>query len=299
MQPPVRSLSALLVTLALAGCGGFPQPFAGNPGATAMRLARPAALRLTVPAPDGALLGGQGAAFWSIETARALAAEEVPAVATTTQRGDWALRLQAHLVGNTVLPSYVVLDAQGKSLGSVDAEAVPAEAWAMGDPAMIRRTAETAAPRIATMLTAIQAALRQSDPNSLLNRPARIWFTGVTGAPGDGDRTLAQQMRIKLPDNGDLVQDTIGNADFTLKGRVTLTPEPGHQQQVEIHWIVTEASTGKVAGEVAQGHDIEAGSLDQYWGEIAAVVAGEAASGVHDVISNWSGRHKSHPPPAA
>lgn len=291
----MRYLCAL-VLLPLAGCGAFPQPFAGNPGATAMRLAQPTELRLTVPIPSNSLLGAQASTFWSIQTARALAAHEIPAVATPTQPADWALRLDAQLTGATVQPRYVVLDPGGKTLGSVDGAPVPAAAWANGDPAVITASAVQAAPEIVTTLTAIQASLRQSDPHSLVNRPARIFFTGVTGAPGDGNRVLAQQVRLKLPDQGDIVQNSIGNADFILRGRVAVSTVPSGQQQVEIHWTVTEAATGKVAGDVAQGHDIDAGSLDHYWGEVASVVADEASAGVHEVITNWTGRH--HPAPA-
>ena len=60
---------------------------------------------------------------------------------------------------------------------------------------------------------------------------------------------------------------------------------------MEIHWIVTDA-TGKEAGDVAQGHDIEHGSLAHYWGDVANAVAAEAAGGVHEVITNWSGRKR-------
>jgi len=72
---------------------------------------------------------------------------------------------------------------------------------------------------------------------------------------------------------------------------VKLTQLAGHQQQIEIHWLVYDAA-GQEAGDVAQGHDIEQGSLDHLWGEVADAVTTEAAGGVHEVITNWSGRKK-------
>ena len=64
-----------------------------------------------------------------------------------------------------------------------------------------------AAPNIASLLTRIEAARRQSDPNSLLNRPARVYLVRVSGAPGDGNDSLTVQMRQKLPGQGTVGQD--------------------------------------------------------------------------------------------
>ena len=41
---------------------------------------------------------------------------------------------------------------------------------------------------------------------------------------------------------------------------------------------------------VVQLNEIPAGTLNQYWGDVAAVVAREAAGGVRDVILTQSGR---------
>jgi hypothetical protein len=98
-------------------------------------------------------------------------------------------------------------------------------------------------------------------------------------------------MRSKIPDTGDLLARKREAADFVVKGVVKLTQLAGHQQQIEIHWLVYDAA-GQEAGDVAQGHDIEQGSLDHLWGEVADAVTTEAAGGVHEVITNWSGRKK-------
>ena len=48
-----------------------------------------------------------------------------------------------------------------------------------------------------------------SDPHSLLNRPPVIYFKGVTGAPGRRQHGPgACQMTTRLPNLGDVVQDT-------------------------------------------------------------------------------------------
>jgi hypothetical protein len=129
-----------------------------------------------------------------------------------------------------------------------------------------------------------------------MNRPARIYFTGVTGAPGDGDVSLARQMAVSLPNGGNVIQNTAKDADFTLSGQVKVTHLDPRTDHVEIVWTVHNASGGE-AGKVAQLNDIPAHTLDTYWGDVAVVVAREAAGGVRQVITNNSGReHKPAPP---
>jgi hypothetical protein len=275
----------------LAACGDLPQPFAGRPGANALRLATPPPARLVVPLPGSALLPAAQANRLAHETADALVAAEVPAYVQAPVPGDWQLSITATMSGGLVQPHFAVIDADGHDKGDVAGEAVPAGAWTAGDPGVFHDAAVNAAPRLIGLLRAIDASAKQSDPNSLYNRPARIYLAGVTGAPGDGATTLMIQMRHKLPDTGDLVAKSAADADFIVRCTVKVTNLPGHQQQVEIHWIVTD-SHGKEAGDVAQGHDIEKGSLDAYWGDVAGAVAAEAAGGIHEVITNWSGRKR-------
>ena len=55
------------------------------------------------------------------------------------------------------------------------------------------------------------------------------------------------------------------------------------------------AANGDERGKVVQLNDIPAGSLDHYWGDVAVVVATEAAGGVNDVILRQSGREPGEP----
>jgi hypothetical protein len=281
--------------LALDACGDLPQPFAGHPGANAMQLSRPPPPRLTVPRPTESLLPPPDAEAWAHATTDALVAEEVPAFSTIAHPGDWVLRLTATLAGLQVTPRYSLIDPKGGDRGDVTGSPVPASLWAQAAPDALHRSAAEAAPQVLDLLRAVDATIKQSDPNSLYNRPARIYFSGVTGAPGDGNLALARDMRRRLPQTGDLLVKYAVSADFSLRGTVMMTDEPGGQQQVEIHWLVDDPN-GHLAGDVAQGHDVARGSLDKYWGDVAAVVTDEAAGGVHDVITNYSGRRRPPPP---
>jgi hypothetical protein len=282
---------ALVPALALAGCGDLPQPFAGRPGATAQRLSIPPPVRLVIPAPTAALLPPQEAAALAHDLTDALVAQELPAFAEAPQPGDWQIRVSAELAAGAVTPRYELIDAGQQPKGDIHGAAIPAGAWAGGSPAALRQAAADAAPQITALLRSVDASIKQSDPNSLYNRPARIFLAGVQGAPGNGNASLTRQMRIKIPDTGDLLVGYAQSADFTVRGVVHMSPLAGHQQQVEIHWLVYDRG-GKEAGDVAQGHDVEEGSLDHSWGDVAVAVASEAAGGVHDVITNWSGRRR-------
>jgi len=289
-----RHVSSHLLVLgfclvALSSCGDLPRPFAGNPGRNALALAAPPPPRLIVPAPTNGLLPDPDAKAWAEAVTNALVAAEIPAFSAPVHKGEWQLRLSASLDGTLVTPKFTYVDPKGRIKGEVIGAPVTAADWAQANPAVFQQSAAQAAPQIVGLLRAVDASLKQSDPNSLYNRPARIYFSGVTGAPGDGNSALARGMRIRLPDTGDQLVAQAYSADFLLRGTVKMTDEPGGQQQVEIHWLVSDPA-GHLAGDVAQGHDVAKGTLDHYWGDIAAAVTDEAAGGVHEVITNYSGR---------
>lgn len=285
---------ALLLPV-LAGCGDLPQPFAGNPGATARLLAAPPPARLDIPAPTEALLTDADAQVWAKALAVALLQKEVPAVAQPVRPGDWHLAVAATLRGDVVVPNYRILSPSGQVRGRRDGAPVPTAAWSGGDPALLRSNAALAANEVNAMLLDLQAAQAQADPASLLNRPARIYFSGVSGAPGNGDMELSQQMAALLPDGHNTMTTDPRAADYTVGGHVSISQPVGVKhdvQHVEIVWTVQNAK-GHEAGKATQLHDVQAHSLDGFWGDVAAAAAQEAAGGIHEVISNNEGRtHK-------
>jgi hypothetical protein len=290
---PARFL-LLLLALLPAACGELPEPFRGNPGATARVLALPPTPRLAVPMPRTALLSDDAANSFAASLATALQTQEVPAVAGPAQQGDWRLDTTATLRGDSVMPIYKVLDPTGKERGESDGAPVPTADWANAAPTTLSTAATQAAPNIASLLTSIQTAIQHADPNSLYNRAARIDVPSVTGAPGDGNLALTTQLRTLLAKLGPTVQDTKANADFIVQGQVKMVPIADNQQRVEIQWIVT-TPTGDERGRVVQLNNVPAGSLNGYWGDIATAVAQEAAGGVRDVILRQSGRDPNAP----
>lgn len=279
---------ALLLLLALAACGGFPRPFQGNPGATALRLAQPPPVLLAVPPPTGAMLEDASAVAYAKQIAGVLAAMEIPAVAAEPHKGDWVLHIDAKLQGDSVTPHFQVLNPAGQNQGDVTGPAVPAAAWSAATPATLQQAAAGAAPDISALLTQIQARIARSDPNSLLNRPAHLYFAGVTGAPGDGNQMLAKLMHQDLIAEGEVVQDRPDGADMSVRGQVKITDRPNTDQQiVEIDWIVDDARGER--GRAVQLNEIPKGSLDSYWGDVAVVVAQQGAGGVRGIIEKSAG----------
>ena len=279
----LRLSLCLALLLGLAGCGDLPEPFLGNPGATARRLAQPPTPRLVVPPPGDALLSDEASRGLADDLARALQAQAVPAFAQSPQKTDWRLIAKAQTRGGSVVPVFTVLDPSGKTQGDAEGPAIPEAAWAAAAPATLNRVAAESAPKIASLLSSIQIAREKADPNSLYNRAAKVMVADVTGAPGDGDISLTKQMRTRLGLLGPVVQTTADGADFTVRGQVRMVPIPGHQQRVEIQWLIKDAK-GDDLGRVVQLNEIPAGTLDHYWGDVAVVVATEAAGGVEDVI---------------
>jgi hypothetical protein len=278
----------LLILLSLAACGGLPRPFEGNPGANALRLAAPPPARLAVPPPSAGVLPDAQATLFAAALADALAAQDVPAVAEPAREGDWRLAIATEPRGGMVVPLYTIEDPAGTEQGSTEGLPIASASWTEAAPATLKQAAADAAPRLAALLTSIEAARHESNPSSLANHLTRLAFRGVTGAPGDGNQSLARQMRSELAKLGEVVQDTDAGADFVLAGAVTTTPTANGQMRVEIQWIVDDAS-GAERGKVVQLNEIPGGTLDHYWGDVAVVVAHEAAGGVRDVILNQTG----------
>lgn len=292
-----RSL-ALSLLLLVAACGDLPRPFEGRPGALATRLSQPPPARLAVVPTGQVLLGDAPSRQYAAAVAEAMQEEALPAVAEPARPGDWRLELSAALRGAQVVPGFRVRDPAGEERGVAEARPVPAASWSEAAPDTLQRAGREAAPTIAALLAGIEAARRDADPNSLVNRPVRIQLRPVTGAPGDGNRSLARHMRDQLARLGMVVQDTAEGADYSVGAEVSVADVPGNQQRVEIRWRVNDAR-GAEAGQVAQLNQVPRGMLAGLWADVALVVAQEAAGGIKDVIGNQTNpRRAAAPAPA-
>jgi len=281
----------VLLLVLPAACGGLPRPFEGRPGSMAQLLSEPPPSRLAIPIPATAMLTDDDARGLAEALATALQAQDVPAAAGPPHKGDWRLALTADLRAGAVVPIFTVQNPASEAKGSIEGVAVPASSWVQARPDTMKALVATTAPRLATLLTTIEASRRQSDPTSLANRPVRVLLQPVTGAPGDGNESLTRQMRLELVKLGQQVLDAPPGADFTVSGQVVTAPIPGNRMRVEVIWTVTSARNVE-AGKIAQLNEVPRGSLSGLWADVAVVVAQEAAGGVRDVILNNTGMRK-------
>ncbi|MFN6254370.1 MAG: hypothetical protein ACK4Y5_20170 [Acetobacteraceae bacterium] len=283
-----RSLAALAL-LALAACGDLPQPFRGNPGGMAGRLAVPPPYRVAVPTPDAAMLTGTESEALARAIAQALLKREVPAVAEDPLPLDWRLAVDMRLEGNRVVPRYALFDPDGAPQGVAEGSPLPARDWARPNAALLADVANDAARRAADLLLRAEAARKSSAPSALTSAgPPRVYLLPVRGAPGDGNESLTARMREALGDQGILAQDVADGAGFAADGRVNVVPVGRGMQRVEILWVISRRD-GQELGRVLQMNEIPAGLLDRFWGDIAFAAAAEASGGVQRVIENAGG----------
>ena len=205
---------------------------------------------------------------------------------------------------------------------------MPFEVWRQGRPDILRQAATDAAPRLAAILRneqmeRVQAANTQAAREreerlareretrearqaatakpaeaplpvatspAPADRPFRVALTGISGAPGNGNQVLTWLVRDKLRALGCcIVLDTATGADFTVHAKVDDVMVDDRTRRIEIFWHIFTANNDDV-GEIVQLNEVPAGSLNQYWGKLAATVTDEAAGGIRDIMLTQTGR---------
>lgn len=280
--------ATLLALLALPACGDLPQPHRGRPGGLAGGLRIPLAVRLAIPPPAEALMTDDAARRYAEAMAQALQAVDVPATATATPLPlDWRLIITARNTGSTVIPRYVITNADGQEQGAVAGPPVATRLWAEASTPTLQAVAQQANPRVTQMLLSIQAARASADPSAIQSGPQRLRLIPVRGAPGDGNASLTARLREFLTNRGYVVQDLADGAAFAVAAEVSVALVSTTVQRVEIQWIVSRRD-GYELGRVLQLNEVPMGSLSRAWGDVAYVAAEEAAAGVQTIIRNAS-----------
>jgi len=279
--------------LLLGACGTLPEPFYGDPGTAGAKLAVPPAPVLAIPNLAAAGLDDASGEVYATDLANALNALDVPSLARAPKPSEWRLTAKVTTSGGFVTPSYAIIGPDGKNYGVQTGTPVDAASWAAGDPGVLSQEATTDATAISNKLAAINASVQQSNPNSLENRPPRLFLGAVTGAPGDGDNALTIAMLRDLPGGDTKLVTDPADADFTITGHVKTQPDTNNQLLVELDWVVQDTSHRKI-GQVTQLHDLKPGDIEPYWGDVAAAAAAEAATGVNEVITNATLRKSKH-----
>jgi hypothetical protein len=101
----------------------------------------------------------------------------------------------------------------------------------------------------------------------------------VTGAPGDGNSTLAAALQGELSRQGVAVSEQAAGAAYRVEGKVIVSAAKEGKQAIQIDWRVKDPQ-GKALGTVSQKNEIPEGSLDGNWGKTADAAAAAAAQGI-------------------
>jgi hypothetical protein len=118
-------------------------------------------------------------------------------------------------------------------------------------------------------------------------KSAGVLVQPVTGAPGDGQRSLATALKKRLYAGGVKLANGTSVNVYMVKGSVKLTDASGGKQSIRIDWQVLDPN-GKKLGTVSQQNTIPRGSLNGPWGAIADAAAGAAADGIIKLLPKSS-----------
>jgi hypothetical protein len=148
-------------------------------------------------------------------------------------------------------------------------------------------TSAVSPPAATTTTTATAAATAASPSRAQAPKAAGVLVQPVTGAPGDGQRSLTIALKKRLYAGGvKLANGTAVNV-YMVKGTVKLSDTSGGKQSIRIDWQVVDP-TGKKLGTVSQQNTIPRGSLNGPWGAIADAAAGAAADGIIKLLPKTS-----------
>lgn len=118
-------------------------------------------------------------------------------------------------------------------------------------------------------------------------KSAGVLVQPVTGAPGDGQRSLATALKKRLYAGGVKLANGTSVNVYMVKGSVKIADASGGKQSIRIDWQVLDPN-GKKLGTVSQQNMIPRGSLNGPWGAIADAAAGAAADGIIKLLPKSS-----------
>jgi hypothetical protein len=165
---------------------------------------------------------------------------------------------------------------KGRSSAPVVAAAPPSTSTSAVSPPTASATTTTA--------TTATAASPSRAPTA---KAAGVLVQPVSGAPGDGQRSLTIALKKRLYAGGVKLANGTNVNVYMVKGSVKLSDTSGGKQSIRIDWQVLDPA-GKKLGTVSQQNTIPRGSLNGPWGAIADAAAGAAADGIIKLLPKTS-----------
>jgi hypothetical protein len=213
--------------------------------------------------------------------------------------------------GSKITYIWDVNDAQGSRVARVSGEEVVAgrsgaDPWSSVDSAAIRSIAGKTASQLAASMprggggsassvaaasdaapAATASTASAPSPRVASPKAAGVIVAPVSGAPGDGQRSLTTALKKRLYAGGVKLANGPAVNVYMVKGSVSLADASGGKQSIRIDWQVLDPS-GKKLGTVSQQNMIPRGSLNGPWGAIADAAAGAAAAGIIKLLPKSS-----------
>lgn len=270
-------LAMLALAVFVTACQPLPHPFADD---------RPPAALLTVRDGAGvavAPVSGKpeaAAAKLGAAVARALLKRDIPASDKTTSLGSYKLYGRLAQSGSATMTVYWRLyDAKGRKIGERDAQVdAPAGELESGSDNPIERLAGLSADGLAPLLED-EAPLEATS-----GVRTRIAIGQVSGAPGEGAKSLESAIAAVLQHQGLAIVKDGQKSDLIVDGEVSVAPVKPDKQHVKIIWRVRRAD-GSEIGTVGQENDVMRGALDGPWGDLAYSVAIAASDGLAQLVA--------------
>ena len=280
------SWAAIFCTALLgAACQPLPHPFADDrPPAALLQMRDSAGVSIApIEGEPAAVAAKLGAAV-----AKALLKRDIVASDKTANLGSYQLYgrvIQARPQdGNIPVTAYWRLyDAKGQTIGEHRARAeAPAEEWQAGRDAPIERLARLTADGIAPLLAdESPAAAPVAAPEG---GRLRVAIRKVSGAPGDGAKSLARAIAAILQRQELAIVEAGEKADLYVDGEVAVSPVKPDKQHVKIIWLVRRADGAEI-GTVGLENDVPRGMLDGPWGDLAYSIAIAAGEGLMQLVA--------------
>ena len=121
------------------------------------------------------------------------------------------------------------------------------------------------------------------EPDAASGTEAPLAYVTVAGAPGDGERALADALSRQLAARGVGTATAFQANVYEVQGTVRVAPAGKGKESVTIVWVVL-GSDGTQLGVTRQKKDVRKGSLNKKWGAAANAAAAAAAADIVKLI---------------
>jgi hypothetical protein len=302
---------AILVSTCLAGCGGG----SGSSGMSGLLSGASGIFGSSPKLTVAPIIGAPKNVGSELTKALIVAGKDRNLTITPGTSGEEYV-LRGYLIatperrGSKISYIWDVTDAKGTRVTRVSGEETVAKGshskpWSGVDSTVIRTIAAKTTSQLAAKLpggrsgstapvaaapaaaTTAAAATASAPARPAKAGPAKVLVGSVSGAPGDGRRSLPTALKKRLYKKGIKLANATSGRIYTVKGTVKLTSASGGKESIRISWQVFDPN-GKALGTVTQQNTIPKGSLNGPWGAIADAAAGAAADGIIKLLPKSS-----------